>query len=418
MPLFTSEYVFSDDYPTIEPSLKLDFANARALDPRITFTRASTATYVGANGLIKTAGVDEARFDHDPATGESLGLLVEESRTNQTLYSEELTNPSWVITNNLSRTSNVLTSPDGNLTADLLSRTGNKQVNYQLTPGAGTYTFSIYAKSNTSNFVTLASSVGFLGEGVTFNLSTGVSGGIQNYVDGPQSSISVLSSLIISVGNGWYRCSITFTTTVSRAYHIEPGDLTNAAASAYFWGAQLEQGFSSTSYIPTSGSTVTRSADTAQITGTNFSSWYNQSEGSFIFNSKTFEQDGNNNYYGETGDGTGGNRNIMYSNANSGSGLYYYITNTTAYVITLNSGYQYQLNTYVKIGYCYKENDFGVFAPGGLSNTDNGGLIHTANSFAIGTNNTSLSEHLNGHLKQVIYYPTRLTNAQLQSLTS
>ena len=65
MPLFTSEYVFSDDYPTIEPSLKLDFANARALDPRITFTRASTATYVGANGLIKTAGVDEARFDHD-----------------------------------------------------------------------------------------------------------------------------------------------------------------------------------------------------------------------------------------------------------------------------------------------------------------------------------------------------------------
>ena len=82
MPVFTSELEFSDDYPTIEPSLKLDFANARALDPRITFTRASVATYVGKDGLIKTAGVNEPRFDHDRATGESLGLLIEEQRTN------------------------------------------------------------------------------------------------------------------------------------------------------------------------------------------------------------------------------------------------------------------------------------------------------------------------------------------------
>ena len=65
MPLFAQELELSDDYTTIEPSLKLDFANARALDPRITFTRASTATYVGRDGLIKTAGVDEPRFDHD-----------------------------------------------------------------------------------------------------------------------------------------------------------------------------------------------------------------------------------------------------------------------------------------------------------------------------------------------------------------
>ena len=75
MPLFTPELEFSDDYPTIEPSLKLDFANARALDPRITFTRASVATYVGKDGLIKTAGVNEPRFDHDPTTGESLGSV-------------------------------------------------------------------------------------------------------------------------------------------------------------------------------------------------------------------------------------------------------------------------------------------------------------------------------------------------------
>ena len=95
MPIITPEYNlynWSDlNFPTIEPSLRLDFANARALDPRITFTRASVATYVGKDGLIKTAGEDEARFDHDPTTGESLGLLIEESRTNLLPQSQQYT---------------------------------------------------------------------------------------------------------------------------------------------------------------------------------------------------------------------------------------------------------------------------------------------------------------------------------------
>ena len=67
-------------YPTQRPSLDLDFANSKRLDPRITFTRGSTATYVDAEGVIQSAANNEARFNHNPVTGESLGLLVEESR--------------------------------------------------------------------------------------------------------------------------------------------------------------------------------------------------------------------------------------------------------------------------------------------------------------------------------------------------
>jgi len=78
------------NYPDIRPTLNLDFANTKRLDPRITFTRTTTGTYVGSDGLIKTAAIDEARFDHDPATGESLGLLIEESRTNLDTNSETL----------------------------------------------------------------------------------------------------------------------------------------------------------------------------------------------------------------------------------------------------------------------------------------------------------------------------------------
>ena len=70
------------DYPTVLPTLDLDFANTKTLDPRITFTRASSGSYFGADGILKYAGVNEARFDHDPVTGESLGLLIEEQRTN------------------------------------------------------------------------------------------------------------------------------------------------------------------------------------------------------------------------------------------------------------------------------------------------------------------------------------------------
>ena len=70
------------NYPEVRPTLDLNFARVKALDPRITFTRASGGSYVGADGLIKYAGVNEPRFDHDLSTGESLGLLVERNSNN------------------------------------------------------------------------------------------------------------------------------------------------------------------------------------------------------------------------------------------------------------------------------------------------------------------------------------------------
>jgi hypothetical protein len=69
-------------YPSSDPTLDLNFAGARALDPRVTFTRSSVATRVGPDGLLQTVAPNVARFDHSPTTRESLGLLVEEQRTN------------------------------------------------------------------------------------------------------------------------------------------------------------------------------------------------------------------------------------------------------------------------------------------------------------------------------------------------
>jgi hypothetical protein len=86
------------------PTLDLRFASSKNLNDYvsgqnlITYTRAGNATFFDANGTIQTAGANVARFDHNPATGESLGLLIEEARTNLLLNSETLATQSVTVT--------------------------------------------------------------------------------------------------------------------------------------------------------------------------------------------------------------------------------------------------------------------------------------------------------------------------------
>ena len=72
----------SSNFPTVRPTLVLDFLKSRTVDPRITFTRASTATYFDEDGILQTAGSDVPRIDFNPTTLACNGLLIEESRTN------------------------------------------------------------------------------------------------------------------------------------------------------------------------------------------------------------------------------------------------------------------------------------------------------------------------------------------------
>lgn len=83
-------------------SLNLQFATDKTLTarrgPTPTFTRASTATFVGSDGLIQSAAINQARFDHDPVTLASKGLLIEESRTNLVFPSDTLTTQTRTVT--------------------------------------------------------------------------------------------------------------------------------------------------------------------------------------------------------------------------------------------------------------------------------------------------------------------------------
>jgi hypothetical protein len=248
-----------NNFPSVRPTLDLDFANSKTLDPRITFTRASGGSYMGADGLIKYAGVNEARFDHDPVTGESLGLLVEEARTNLTTYSEDFANAAWSLFGTASRSANTVTAPDGNMTADTVTLPISSGIYQFISASASTtYTFSVWIRTPSTS------------QNVNIVLNT-------NLGDATQLTVTATTT--------WQRFSVTKTTIVGTTT-LTSQLSTGGGNTFYVWGAQTEQGSFPTSYIPTVASTRTRSADNASITGKNFREWYRQDEGSVYADTK------------------------------------------------------------------------------------------------------------------------------------
>jgi hypothetical protein len=256
------------------PSLDLRFAANRSLRDAVTgrelvtFTRASNATVVGPTGLIETVANDVPRFQHDPLTGQCLGFLREEQRSNLLVRSEEFDNASWTKIR-ASVAANAIAAPIGATTADRLTE-DNTATSTHLVQGAGTltlgttYTYSIYAKADTRRWL-LLSPGGSWGYG-WFDVQAGAVGTL---VSGGSSA----TSSIQSVGNGWYRCTITATavdTRTSIQVLLATGDNVvtytgDGTSGLFLWGAQLEAGASPTSYIPTTDTSATRSADIATI---------------------------------------------------------------------------------------------------------------------------------------------------------
>ena len=282
------------NYPDVRPTLDLNFARTKTLDPRITFTRASGGSYVGADGLIKYAGVNEARFDHDPATSESLGLLIEEARTN--LVTDSIILSNMPDKTNVTVKDNVITSPTGVQNVSKIIETNINgshslsRLNISTTSNVS-YTISGYFKrAERKNVILVFRNNTFWGTpsrpGAIFNLESGT----------VLSTSGVLNSIsIIYAGNGWYRCSITATRDNNGIITsgIVVGISNDAGAEfyqgieghgLYAWGLQFEAGSFVTSFIPTIGSTRTRAADNVTITGKNFSEWYRQDEGTIYSN--------------------------------------------------------------------------------------------------------------------------------------
>jgi hypothetical protein len=383
----------SQNFPEEGPTLNLNFAGSRTLDPRITFTRTSSATYMGRDGLVKIAPANSARFDHlyNSTTGEveSLGLLIEESRTNLLLRSEEFDNASWIAVR-ATVTPNSEAAPTGTITADSVTGTDTSPYLQQnLSSGAGTYTLSVYLRAalgNTSNLCRLR---------------------INDSVEGLQ------SGLIFTISQTWQRYS--FTVYISGSVNHVRIDITSGD-TVYYWGAQLEQGSFPTSYIPTTTSTVTRTADNASITGSNFSDFYNPSEGSILCYFYKKEDPTTFHYFvslRNTND-TINRMNILASTAFSGM-VRGVIINNNVSVADNFTGYIYSRENINKSIFAYKENNTNTSAGGLIVQDDTSCEIpQVINALDIGRYGTLSANCI---ISQITYYSSRLPNDQLITLT-
>jgi len=429
MPVFTSSIEVTADYPTIKPSLNLNFARSRSLDPRITFTRASVGTYVGRDGLIKTAGNDEARFDHDPVTLESLGLLIEESRTNSIAYSDGI-GGGWGGNGVSLTTINSVNGPDGIAgVTEIRDNTGSSYhaAFYGTVPvdGSSSYTVSAWLKKGPNYRSDIGSGGRFQ---IYCSRGTAIPASIQITFDFDTlvGQNNVNSSSITQYPNGWIR--VTFTFISNAAANVTPhfllgnggeyqGDATN---SVYIWGAQVEQGSFPTSYIPTSGSAVTRAADEGNITGDAFSSFYNTTEGVLqtefsrigsVYNQMVVQfkdSDGSERIEirGQGGSNDSFRMEVIEGGATSGQEYSFSSGGVVANVV----------GQFAKVNLAYKQNDFASTINGTLASIDNAGDVGVCDRVGIGYANYGIG--YNGHIKNIIYYPKRLTNTQLQLLTS
>lgn len=406
--------------------LLLNFLSG-TLDPRITFSRGTGATRVNASGFIETVGNTTPRFDYDPVTLAPHGLLIEEARTNLLLYSADFTNAAYV-NSNVTVTANATAAPDGTTTADLLTAAATASVNLQQSSAvaATSATYSIFAKQgsgatqanafrlrNTTTATTLVE--------ITINYSTGA----VTYVTGSTGAAAV------NFGNGWWRITLTATTGITSGDTIRCDQCFVGASTvghnAYVWGAQLEAGAFATSYIPTVASTVTRNADVATMTGTNFSSWYNQSEGTFVTEASSINPD------------TGVRRmpfllsdaaltfqkdkiSPMYDVGSFNAfALWVFGTSTAVAIRPSPSVPEPAVGATSKLAFTIKSGDTTASINGGVVGT-NATAYPASGPMQIlrmgNENSLDAQGNYSGHIRTIAYFNTRLPNAQLRTLTA
>ena len=458
------------EYPTIRPTLDLNFAATKTLDRRITFTRDSIGTYTDELGVVQYAPNNVPRFDHDPATGESLGLLIEEARTNLFLNSDSPVSQRVTLSNStaysfsfyetgtltIETASTTVTGSElttnGEFTTNLSGWVVDSQANASVSGGVvniellTTYRginqtisttpgkfYQVVTRSrvvsgggyadfyyNTSDILqTVSNSATSFVVKTGYFLATSSSTKIRllgrnsgqiiefDYVRVKEVSSSTVSTVTKSSAD-LTRSSNTFTTGTSIVDDNEYWINISGSVDK----VQLEQGSFPTSYIPTSGSTATRAADNAKITGTNFTDFHNAAEGTLYGEYKSTSETAP--YLVMLSDGTDNNRTIINANFDSYQGVVKYSNGTNQAVI---DGGTPIANANNKTALAFKKDDFALSLNGGTAVTDTSGNVSVNNMMTIGSRHGNDS-FINSTIKAIKYYPKRLPNAQLQGLTA
>jgi hypothetical protein len=176
--------------------------------------------------------------------------------------------------------------------------------------------------------------------------------------------------------------------------------------------AQLEAGSFATSFIPTAGSTVTRSADVASMTGSAFSGWWNESEGTFLAEFDCLSPTATRAILGAYENGT----NYFEPYIDSAARGRTFVIDGNVQQAHLASTATVSASVPAKLASAYKANDFAQSLNGTGPDTDVSGSLPSPTELHIG--HLGGGSHLNGHIRRIRHYRTRLPNSTLQSLTS
>ena len=377
---------------------------------------ATVGEYIPTTSVINSA----PRFDHNPTTGESLGLLVEEARTNSirnnTMVGAVAGTPGTLPTNWFTFTA--LTG----LTQSIVgtgTENGITYIDVRLngTPsGAGQWQIS--AESTTSVVASNAQSWTFSSY---YKLAAGSLSGISMtqfsvneytaigaYLDGTFVTAAAPSSVMQRAS-----ASRTFTNALTaRVFAPIFLNLTGTAVdiTLRIGLPQLEQGAFATSPILTSTAAATRSADVASIGSSAFTSFYNQSEGTMFADYKVASSSGN-----LIGSSDGTNNNRIFLGIASGPLARLLVTTSGSAVASI--GVAYALNSAAKTAGVYSTNYFQSATAGVLGTEDVLGGVPTVDRLAIGTNTTQSDFFANGTIKRLCYWRQALPGSTLQAIT-
>ena len=432
--------------PNNTPSLVFNFAQSTQLDPRISFSRPSTATFFASNGFLAYANSNIPRFE--TINGISRGLLIEEQRTN--LYWAS-TIPEQAVRQNpgfFSLTPYVAntTSPDGTNNAIIVSNFIDQNSN--ITPPRDNYALNqVYTKTVFAKFFAGSNRMfsqiilgGAYSAVADFNLTTGVAS-----TGDANSRVSMTS-----VGNDWWRCAHTFRTDTSfnpvgDSFFIGGYGSTSDPTQIALWGWQSETGSEMTSLVPTPvNGSATRVADSVTVPINANATWYNASIGTLYGEYTTLTQGrasfgggyqpGYPQIFGLIGKDpnvevmshyqawvpaanslggsvTGQVSFLNYNNPTNASGNFTNVDSILSPLVTLNIG------STVRAAFSYSTNN-SIHAANGVV-----GTTSYVNANPIATNlflmqSARFQAQPSGHFKKFIYYPSRMTSGQVQYLTS
>ena len=392
------------------PSSNADFTVTRPLN---------TATRFDSSALIQTgitSGVPRLDYYTSGGVTGCPALLVEPAATNLHTQSEAFaSNYTQVI--NLSASGTNLTAPDNSATADRYFETTANGVHIITIPAGGGFALT---SGTVYTFSTFAQSVG--GRNFRLALTAGGSIDVLYTLSGSGTVSNTSVATIQNFGNGWYRCTYTFTATssvnfrqniysVSGTTNSFVGDVTKGFI---VWGAQLETGSVATSYIPTTAGTGSRSADVVSVSGA-VSGSIGQTEG------VVYAQVDLRNW-------TASGRVLAISNGTSDARVMIQVgaNRTLQAVVTAASGEvaniataSGQVNGIYKCAVAYASGDFAFYVNGNQIGTDSSGAVPACNNVALGKIETSASTNfLNDRILAGALYNTRLLNADLATLTT